>query len=350
MSSQPISSIPDTLTAQDAPASSKASHRLVLDKMDASPSAKTYQVAQDVFEQTIGVYPLYNKTGHGLTAGDEGKPLYGTAIYDNANTSHVVTGILYDYVDADNFRYCQPNGSTWIPAALIEAGYSMTTSPRMLYWNKATTKYVSVPPSTGVPTNRPTIQVNGFNAGLNSYYCTLFGYGPSVDARVFPAVRNSAGAAWSSVTAYVVNDKVTYLSSNWLAMQASTNQAPALGSYYWALEPQTGDVGKPLFRNFLFDDTSRHQTFTHILTGILATGTAGTVQVAPPGYEVTLSTTLLEDGNSYSIPTKGSFLFWDLSAQQYKSGKPDDSDATAREVLFIYSINATDSTFTARVL
>lgn len=350
MSSAPISSIPDTLTAQDAPAASKASIRLVVDKMDASPSAKTYQVPADVFEQTIGVYPLYNKTGHGLTAGDEGKPLYGTAIYDNANTAHIVTGVLYDYIDADNFRYCQPNGSTWIPAALIESGYSMTTSPRMLYWDKATSKYVSVPPSAGVPTNKPTIQVCGYNAGLTSYYCMVFGYTPSADARVFPAPRNSSGAAWSSVTAYVVNDKVTYLSANWLAMQAGTNQTPALASYYWALEPQSGDVGKPLFRNFLLDDTSPYQTFTHVLTGILSTGTSGTIQVAPPGFEVTLSTSLLEDGNSYSIPLKGSFLFWDLSAAQYKATRPDDSDAASREILFIYSINATDSTFTARVL
>ncbi len=349
-SPEPISSAPNVLTAQQAPAGSKPSLRYILDKLDDTPSAKTYQVAQDVLEQTIGVYPLVNKTAHGLTASDEGKPLYGDLIFDNANPMHIVTGVLYDYVDSANYRFCQPFGSCWIPATLIESGYNIASSPRLLWWNKATSKYVSSPPSSGSPTNRPTIQICGYNATLTSYYAMVLGYGPCTDNRVFPAPRNSSGAAWSSVTAYVVNDKVTHSSANWLAMQAGTNKTPGLASYYWALEPQSGDIGKPLFRHYLFDDTSPYQTFTHVLTAILATGASGTIQVATPGFEITVPTSMLEDGNSYSIALKGSFLFWDLSANQYKSTRPDDSDAAAREILFIYGIDTTTSTFTARVL
>ncbi len=348
-SPEPISSAPNVLTAQLAPAASKPSLRYLLDKMDDTPSAKTYQVAQDVFEQTIGVYPQVAKTGHGLSASDEGKPLYGEAIFDNANPMHIVTGVLYDYIDANNYRFCQPFGSLWIPATLIEAGYNIASSPRLLWWNKSTSKYVSTPPASGSPTNRPTIQICGYNGTLTSYYAMVLGYGPCTDNRVFPSPRVDR-SAWSSVTAYVVNDKVTHSSAHWLAMQAGTNQTPALASYYWALEPQSGDIGKPLFRNYIYDDTNPYQTFTHVLTAILATGAAGTIQVAPPGFEISIPTSMLEDGNSYSAAVKGSFLFWDLSAGIYKSTRPEDSDATAREILFIYGIDTTTSTFTARVL
>ncbi|TXH53655.1 MAG: hypothetical protein E6Q97_12665 [Desulfurellales bacterium] len=166
---------------------------------------------------------------------------------------------------------------------------------------------------------------------------------------VFPSPRVDEGA-YAGGTTYDWNDKVTNAGLDWLSMRTSTGQTPAAGSYFWAREPQTGDVGKPLFRNYLFDDTSQHQTFTHVLCEITSTGSSGTIKVAGPGTELTLSTTLLEDGNSYSIPTKGSFLYWDLSVGDYVSEKPADSDGSARPILFIISINAGASTFLARVL
>lgn len=693
--SSAISDIPKVLAAHESPAGSKSSTRFVVDKLDASPSADTYQVSQDVLEQTLGIYPLVNRSSHGLTAADEGKPLFNETIYDNMNVAHCVTGAMYDYVDANNYRYCQPYGSMWIPAALMPAGYNIASSPRELYWSLSAGTYVTTKPVGEPADNKPCLRVCGYNATLNAYYstirtwqpgtgggggggaltdgdygdvtvassgtaitidagavtyskiqnvsatdrilgrvsagagtiqeitCTPFArtmlddadaatvrttlglgslallstigtsnitdstvtlaklanataasvilgrgagsgagvfqeltlgsglsltgtvlsatgggggslsdgdkgditvsgsgatwtidnnavtyakiqqvsatnrilgrstagagtieeitctgfarsflddadaaaaritlglgtaatadsstfqpidsdltaiaaltttsYGRSVltmadsaanrlllglgalaqlgsvgtaqidsSAVTYAKIQNTSGpsvligrgagsgagavqeitlgsglslsgttlsaslsggnafpsprvdqGAWSSVTAYAWNDKVTHSSANWLCMVPHTNQTPALASYYWGLEPQSGDAGKPLYRNYLYDDTNPYQTFTHILLSITSTGASGAIQVAAPGQEVTLSTSLLENGNSYSIPNSGSFLFWDLSAQQYRAAKQADADASAREVLFIYSINTGASTFLARVL
>jgi hypothetical protein len=48
--------------------------------------------------------------------------------------------------------------------------------------------------------------------------------------------------AWSSATAYVTHDVVSYNGSSWRAKQASTNQAPAENAY-WTIVAQKGDTG-----------------------------------------------------------------------------------------------------------
>lgn len=49
--------------------------------------------------------------------------------------------------------------------------------------------------------------------------------------------------AWSSATAYVANDLVSYNGSSYIAIQASTNQNPASATAYWMISASKGDTG-----------------------------------------------------------------------------------------------------------
>lgn len=350
MSSTPqtIAQTPNVLLAQDTKAS-KTAIRFIVDKTDDSPSPKTYQYAQDQLEVSMGVYPLIFKTGHGLTESDEGKPLNGMAVWDNRVSGSQCTGVLCDVVDANNFRVCQPFGSLWIPAALLETGYNIATSSRTAWWDRSQSKYVTAAPINAPTLNGPTIYVCGYNATLNAFYCLVLGANPLADLRRFPAPTVDRGA-YSAGTAYVPNDKVTHSSASWVNIKAGTGQTPALGSRYWALQPQSGDVGKPLFRSVLYDDTNSAHEYTHILTAIRATGANGLYEVASTGAEIVLPLSLLEGGSTFDPWVSGSFLWWDLSFAQYRGDKQADADPTARELLFFISHNSADSTFLARVL
>jgi hypothetical protein len=49
--------------------------------------------------------------------------------------------------------------------------------------------------------------------------------------------------AWSNATAYSLNHVVHYQGAAWIAIQAGTNHAPAVGSAYWSLVADKGATG-----------------------------------------------------------------------------------------------------------
>jgi len=57
------------------------------------------------------------------------------------------------------------------------------------------------------------------------------------------AVGFTGKGAWSSATAYVVNDVVTRNNNSYLAIQAGTNQDPASATAYWMLLAAQGPAG-----------------------------------------------------------------------------------------------------------
>ena len=57
------------------------------------------------------------------------------------------------------------------------------------------------------------------------------------------AVGFTGKGTWSSATAYVANDVVTYNSNSYLAIQAGTNQNPASATAYWMLLAAQGPAG-----------------------------------------------------------------------------------------------------------
>lgn len=127
--------------------------------------------------------------------------------------------------------------------------------------------------------------------------------------------------------------------------QAQAEPSPQYSTLSFAAHGRSAsDIGKPLCRSALYDDTSASSYFSHILISIVDTNT---LQVAGPGKDVLLPVSLLDGGALYSIGNSGAHLYWDLSAAKYKGDKPADSDAESSPVLEIMSVGATN--FVARV-
>jgi hypothetical protein len=116
------------------------------------------------------------------------------------------------------------------------------------------------------------------------------------------------------------------------------------------------DLGKPVvirptpsLTAAVLDDTS----LTHFPTGILKRADANKVVFCRPGDVIRIPTTRLEDGNSYSIDTKGRFLFWDLNAasgRSWRATKPTDSNPALPDLIEVLRVNHfNDSTFEARI-
>lgn len=99
----------------------------------------------------------------------------------------------------------------------------------------------------------------------------------------------------------------------------------------------------------VLNDTST----TQFPTGILKRADATRIVFCSPGDIIRVPTLLLEDGNSYSIDTKGRFLFWDQNAsagRSWRSTKPLDSNPALPDLLEVLRVNQFgDSTFEARV-
>lgn len=106
-----------------------------------------------------------------------------------------------------------------------------------------------------------------------------------------------------------------------------------------------GDVGKPLYGNDVFDDTSNTQYPTWVLAGIVD---ANTLLVAGDGAQVTIDVAKLQNGASYDVNTLGYAVYWDYSASTYYAAKPDDSESFADPVLLVTSVGV--STFDAIVV
>lgn len=68
-------------------------------------------------------------------------------------------------------------------------------------------------------------------------------YGAYENSATPAAVGFTGKGTWSSATAYVANDVVTYNSNSYLAIQAGTNQNPASATAYWMLLAAQGPAG-----------------------------------------------------------------------------------------------------------
>ena len=65
----------------------------------------------------------------------------------------------------------------------------------------------------------------------------------NLDAFVQATLSAHAKGAWSSTTAYALNDWVTYLGTSYYALQAGTNHNPASSPTYWGVLAAKGDTG-----------------------------------------------------------------------------------------------------------
>lgn len=68
-------------------------------------------------------------------------------------------------------------------------------------------------------------------------------YGAYENSATPAAVGFTGRGAWSSATAYAVNDVVTVSGTSYLAIQAGTNQNPTSATAYWMVLASKGDTG-----------------------------------------------------------------------------------------------------------
>ena len=105
----------------------------------------------------------------------------------------------------------------------------------------------------------------------------------------------------------------------------------------------SGDVGKPISSGaVLLDDTDE----THYPIGIIKNRISADIIQAVSNGIVQFSESLMEAG--YDIDDDGPYVYWDESAGKWVSSRPEDSNPSIREILFIQSIAG--SVVTARVL
>lgn len=123
-------------------------------------------------------------------------------------------------------------------------------------------------------------------------------YGAYENSATPAAVGFTGRGTWSSATAYIANDVVTYNSNSYLAIQAGTNQNPASATAYWMLLAAQGPAG----------------------TGDVTTNTAQTLTGAKRGA-VTAANTASFDmsaGNNFSCTPTGTvtLTFTNITAGQ----------------------------------
>jgi hypothetical protein len=123
----------------------KSEIKFGVDDADTSTSKRIHigEVAEVVLSHRI------TATSHGLSASDEGKPLYDDGIYDNTDSAERPDWILVQNVDTNTLRVIGQGGLVTVPVTLLDGGaaYSIATSGRQVYWDTTNTQYTATLPS-----------------------------------------------------------------------------------------------------------------------------------------------------------------------------------------------------------
>lgn len=118
---------------------------------------------------------IITATGHGLVAGDEGKPLSGTSIFDDTNTAHYPNCVLAQVIDANTLRI-QIHGALDIDDGLLPAGYNLGTHGPYLYWDLSVGTYVHTRPSNSWTGVREILYV--YSVGSTTFTAEVLGWAP----------------------------------------------------------------------------------------------------------------------------------------------------------------------------
>jgi hypothetical protein len=115
-------------------------------------------------------------TAHGLVAADIGKPLDGSTIVDDVNSSHVPLWVLAEVIDANNIRV-QMNGEISIDDALLEGGatYNLGTQGPYVYWDKSVGTYVDTLPTDSWIGMREILYILEISGG--NFTAAILGWG-----------------------------------------------------------------------------------------------------------------------------------------------------------------------------
>lgn len=101
-------------------------------------------------------------------------------------------------------------------------------------------------------------------------------YGAYENSATPAAVGFTGRGAWSSATAYVVNDVVTVSGTSYLAIQAGTNQNPTSATAYWMVLASKGDTGAGDVTGPASSTNNTVAVFDGATGKLIKQGTAGT--------------------------------------------------------------------------
>lgn len=142
-------------------------------------------------------------------------------------------------------------------------------------------------------------------------------------------------------------DSASNLHWTW-TWNTSSSSSPASSDTYLtaATHGRTdAEIGRPLFNSTIFIDTDA----THFPTSVLLQKiTNDVLKIAKPGDCITLSTTLLDGGDTMNL-TLGRNVWWDNSATKYKQTRMTDAALGVPAILYILAIDTVADTFTAVV-
>ena len=131
-------------------------------------------------------------------------------------------------------------------------------------------------------------------------------YGAYENSATPAAVGFTGKGTWSSATAYIANDVVTYNSNSYLAIQAGTNQNPASATAYWMLLAAQGAAGT----GDVTTNTAQTITGTKTFTG---TSSALAMVLTDAAETVTISATAATGTINYDVTTQ-SVLYYTTNA------------------------------------
>jgi len=140
-------------------------------------------------------------------------------------------------------------------------------------------------------------------SALSSIVCD---YGAYENSATPAAVGFTGKGTWSSATAYIANDVVTYNSNSYLAIQAGTNQNPASATAYWMLLAAQGPAGT----GDVTTNTAQTITATKTFTG---STTALAMKITDAAEPATVSATAATGTINYDITTQ-SILYYTTNA------------------------------------
>jgi hypothetical protein len=175
-------------------------------------------------------------------------------------------------------------------------------------------------------------------------------YGAYENSATPAAVGFTGKGTWSSATAYVANDVVTYNSNSYLAIQAGTNQNPASATAYWMLLAAQGPAGAGDVT------TNTAQTLTAPKRGEVSTANSGSFDmnvennfICTPTGGVTLTFTNITAGQSgfITLVNGSNYTIAKASAVKVATGLLTTLSATGTYLLSYHSPDGTNVYLTA---
>lgn len=172
--------------------------------VDANNLGIPQSASYDILERSLS-YQFFAQTSHGRVAGDVGKPLFQSAIYNDTATTTFPTSILAHILDANTLIVALPGAHVTLPVSLLQggAGYNIAASGRLLWWDFSANTYVPARPVDAAKGAPPILYILRIAGG-------------NVDAQVRPLVTQPMRllSEYTITAADVTNRYCNFMTAN----------------------------------------------------------------------------------------------------------------------------------------